>query len=77
MLDATGQPSSGAEFDHFFHHDLNQPEYSWLVCRDCHAELTHGGYFTRFARMPEFRAFEGAVLAQRPRPRIHAAAAVP
>jgi len=77
VLEATGQPSSGAEFDHFFHRGLNRPEYGWLVCRGCHAELTHGGYLARFARMPELRAFQGAVLAQRPRPRIRSAAAVP
>lgn len=77
VLDAAGQPRAGAEFDHFFHRGLNRPEYGWLVCRDCHAELTHGGYLARFARMPEFRAFQGAVLAQLPRPRIRAAAAVP
>jgi len=70
VLDAAGQPRAGAEFDHFFHRGLNKPEYGWLVCRDCHAELTHAGYLARFARMPEFRAFQGAVLAQRPPARI-------
>ena len=42
-------------------------EYGWLVCRMCHVELTHGGYLARFARMPEFRAFQAAVLERRRR----------
>jgi hypothetical protein len=62
-----GRPVRGAEFDHFFHRGLNRPEHGWLVCADCHAELTHGGYLARFARLPEFRAFQAAVLEQRRR----------
>ena len=59
----------GAEFDHFFHRGLNRPEHGWLICAACHAELTHGGYLARFMRMPEFRAFQGAVLEHRRRER--------
>ena len=59
----------GAEIDHFFHRGLNRPEHGWLVCAACHGELTHGGYLARFLRMPEFRAFQAAVLEQRRRER--------
>jgi hypothetical protein len=38
-----------------------------LICAACHAELSHGGYLVRFARMPEFRAFQAAVLEHRRR----------
>ena len=51
------------------HRGLNRPEHGWLVCRACHAELTHGGYLVRFLRMPEFRAFQAAVLEHRRRER--------
>jgi hypothetical protein len=64
-----GRPAPGAEFDHFFHRGLNRPEHGWLVCLDCHADLTHGGYLVRFLRLPEFRAFQAAVLERRRRER--------
>ncbi|MBL6459160.1 KilA-N domain-containing protein [Belnapia sp. T6] len=67
VLDAAGQPLAGAEFDHFFHRGLNRPEHGWLICAPCHTELTRGGYLVRFMRMPEFRAFQGAVLEHRRR----------
>ena len=69
VLTERGQPVPGAEFDHVFHRGLNRPEHGWLVCEACHAELTHGGYLVRFERMPEFRRFQAAVLAQRTRVR--------
>ena len=65
VLTGRGRPVPGAEYDHFFHRGLNRPEHGWLVCAACHAELTHGGYLVRFMRMPEFRAFQGVVLAHR------------
>jgi hypothetical protein len=67
VLTEAGKPVPGAAFDHFFHRGLNRPEHGWLVCADCHAELTGGGYLVRFARLPEFRAFQGAVLEARRR----------
>ena len=67
VLNEVGKPVPGAEFDHFFHRGLNRPELGWLVCADCHADLTHGGYLVRFARIPEFRRFQAAVLEQRRR----------
>jgi hypothetical protein len=73
VLTADGQPMPGAEFDHVHHRDLNRPEQGWLVCRACHDELTRGGYLVRFGRMHEFRRFQAAVLAQRPRPQARAA----
>lgn len=69
VLDQAGQPLAGAEFDHFFHRGLNRPEHGWLICAPCHTELTRGGYLVRFMRMPEFRAFQGAVLEHRRRAR--------
>ena len=54
----------GAEFDHAFHRGLNRPEHGWVICRMCHAELTHGGYLARFSRMVEFRGFQTLVLEQ-------------
>ncbi len=65
----TNRPVPGAEFDHFFHRGLNRPEHDWLICAACHAELTHGGYLVRFMRVPEFRAFQAAVLEHRRRER--------
>ena len=69
VLTEAGRVVPGAEFDHFFHRGLNRPEHGWLICAACHAELTHGGYLARFMRMPEFRAFQGAVLEHRRRER--------
>lgn len=69
VLSEAGRPLPGAEFDHFFHRGLNRPEHGWLVCADCHAGLSHGGYLARFARIPEFRAFQAAVLEHRRRHR--------
>jgi hypothetical protein len=73
VLTRRGRPVPGAEYDHFFHRGLNRPEVGWLVCSECHAELTHGGYLVRFLRMPEFRVFQAAVLEQRRLARITAA----
>jgi hypothetical protein len=67
VLAEEGQKAPGAEFDHFFHRGLNRPEYGWLVCKACHHELTHDSYLTRFRRVPEFRGFQAAVVAQRRR----------
>jgi hypothetical protein len=67
VLTQAGRPAPGAEYDHFFHRGLNRPEHGWLVCAACHAEQTHGGYLVRFARMPEFRAFQAKVLEHRRR----------
>ncbi len=69
VLTETGRPVPGAAIDHFFHRGLNKPEHGWLICAECHAELTHGGYLARFLRLPEFRAFQGAVLEHRRRER--------
>ena len=69
VLSEAGRPVAGAEFDHFFHRSLNRPEHGWLICGVCHPELTHGGYLVRFMRVPEFRAFQAAVLEIRRRER--------
>jgi hypothetical protein len=63
VLTPDGKPLLGSQFDHFFHRGLNRPELGWLVCRQCHEDLTRGGYLIRFSKTPEFRAFQAAVLA--------------
>ena len=73
VLAKGGRPVAGAEFDHFFHRGLNRPEHGWLICPECHAELSHGGYLARFMRTAEFRAFQGAVLEHRRRTRTRPA----
>ena len=73
VLDEAGLPLEGTEFDHAFHRGLNRPEHGWLVCRPCHREMTHGGYLARFSRIHQFRAFQGAVLAERDRSRARPA----
>ena len=60
VLDADG-PVTGAEFDHFFHRGLNKATHGWLICAECHGELTHGGYLNRFFHMEQFRAFQHRV----------------
>jgi hypothetical protein len=67
VLAEGGRVLPGAAFDHFFHRGLNKPEHGWLICRQCHDELTYGGYLVRFLRLPEFRAFQAAVLEHRRR----------
>ena len=69
VLDADLRPVAGAESDHAFHRGLNRPEHGWLICPDCHGELTHGSYLHRFARLPAFRAFQARVLELRRRAR--------
>ena len=65
VLSARGACLPGAEFDHFFHSGLNRPEHGWLICRTCHHDVTNGGYLVRFAKMPEFRAFQTKVVEHR------------
>jgi hypothetical protein len=62
VLTPDGKPLLGSQFDHFFHRGLNRPELGWLVCTDCHANISRGSYMMRFNRMPEFRMFQTAVL---------------
>jgi hypothetical protein len=69
VLTEAGRPAPGAQFDHFFHRSLNRPEHGWLICAACHGELTYSGYLVRFLRIPEFRAFQDAVLELRRRER--------
>ena len=69
VLAEGGRLLPGAEFDHFYHRGLNRPEYGWPVCAPCHGELTHGGHLARFARTPQFRAFQARVLEARRRAR--------
>ena len=68
VLTAGNLPVEGSEYDHFFHRGLNRPEHGWLICKSCHVELTQGGYLVRFARTPEFRRFQAAVMEARRHP---------
>ena len=65
VLTRVGGCLPGAEYDHFFHRGLNRPEHGWLICRACHGDLSSGGYLVRFAKMPEFRAFQARVVDRR------------
>lgn len=65
VLAERARPAPGAEFDHFFHASLNQPEHGWLICTPCHHELTYDGYLARFRRMEAFRGFQAAILQRR------------
>jgi hypothetical protein len=74
VLDVDGRAAPGVEYDHFLHRGPNRPEHGWPICAGCHAGLTGGGYLARFARMPEFRAFQAAVLGRRRRAEARRAA---
>jgi hypothetical protein len=62
VLSPEGKPLLGSQFDHFFHRGLNRPELGWLICRNCHDNISRGGYMMRFTRLPEFREFQTAVI---------------
>jgi hypothetical protein len=51
----------GAEYDHFYGPALNRPEHGWLICQECHRDLT-ASPMLRFAKIPDFCAFSGYVL---------------
>lgn len=61
VLGPDGKPLPGAEFDHVFHRTLNRPEHGWLICRECHGEITRGGYLLRFDKLHAFRLFQARV----------------
>ena len=61
MLGPDGKPLPGAEFDHVFYRTLNRPEHGWLICGECHGEITRGGYLLRFDRLHAFRLFQAKV----------------
>lgn len=37
-----GSMASPAEYDHFYQNQLATPENVWLICKQCHSDLTHG-----------------------------------
>ena len=49
--------------------DRNERPLEAGIHTDLEGRLTYGGYLTRFARIPEFRAFQAKVLAYRRRGR--------
>ncbi len=63
VLSPNGRLAAGVQHDHFFHHGFNRPEHGWIICGRCHGDLNRGGYLLRFSKMPQFRAFQAAVLA--------------
>lgn len=40
VVDPDGRKMPNAEFDHFFAASMPDPEHVWLICTDCHGELT-------------------------------------
>ena len=42
MLDASGQRSAEAEYDHFYASSAPDVEHTWLICKPCHLGLTTG-----------------------------------
>jgi hypothetical protein len=57
VLDAAGQRSPFAEFDHFYASSHPDPEHTWLICKPCHTGLTTGRV-SRDQREAEFRAYQ-------------------
>jgi hypothetical protein len=57
VLDADGQRSSEAEFDHYYASSHPDAEHTWLICRPCHLGLTTGRV-PRDQREAEFRAYQ-------------------
>jgi hypothetical protein len=57
VLDADGQRSPEAEFDHYYSSSHPDAEHTWLICRPCHLGLTTGRV-PRDQREAEFRAYQ-------------------
>lgn len=57
VVDANGERSFGAEFDHFYQNSRADTDHTWLICGRCHAELTHG-VVRRGDREAEFSAYQ-------------------
>jgi hypothetical protein len=57
VLDAAGQRSPFAEYDHFYASSHPDPEHTWLICKACHTGLTTGRV-PRDQREAEFRAYQ-------------------
>ncbi len=57
VLDAAGQRSPFAEYDHFYASSHPDPEHTWLICKTCHIGLTTGRV-PRDQREAEFRAYQ-------------------
>jgi Rha family phage regulatory protein len=57
VTDIKGMPIKGCEYDHFYQNSLPGVEYVWLICGNCHKELTHGKV-ARGDRQIEFNAFQ-------------------
>jgi hypothetical protein len=57
VLDAGGQRSPDAEYDHFYASSFPGPEHTWLICKGCHLAFTTGRV-PRDQREAEFRAYQ-------------------
>lgn len=57
LIVADGKIVSSAEFDHFYANSAPDADHVWLICRDCHAELTRH-VTARDERNAEFQAFQ-------------------
>jgi hypothetical protein len=57
VLDASGQRSGEAEYDHFYASSAPDVEHTWLICKPCHLGLTTGRV-PRDQREAEFRAYQ-------------------
>jgi hypothetical protein len=54
---ADGRPAPHAEFDHFYANSAADAEHVWLICVECHADLTRH-VAKRDERNAEFQAFQ-------------------
>jgi Rha family phage regulatory protein len=52
-----GKRSQFADCDHFYQNSLPNVEHTWIICRPCHNDLTHGRV-SRDQREAEFRAYQ-------------------
>lgn len=52
-----GRPAPHAEFDHFYANSAPDAEHVWLICVECHADLTRH-IAKRDERNAEFQAFQ-------------------
>ena len=55
VVDGAGDVLPGAQYDHFYSRERRGFAETWLICRPCHLELTHGD---RAERTIEFQAYQ-------------------
>lgn len=52
-----GEKSSFSDFDHFYQNSRPDVDYTWLICKPCHNDLTYDR-IPRHQREAEFRAYQ-------------------